>query len=217
MWEHRVFASRCVGLTLLSLPLLLLVGCQGQHPPLAASRAQTQGSAAASASGGPVQQSPEYRDAVRRFARHDYPAALTGINRLLQQPQYRNRPADLDFLRQQQAICRHAVAPHAAQPRIAAFTSSPAPPSAPSATPRLVSQADCGPRALLLLCPDLGVHTTLDTLRKQAGTTEAGTSLAGLARAAKAVGLKAKGVRVDKAALEQLSDPAVAWVDGNLD
>ena len=81
--------------------------------------------------------------------------------------------------------------------------------------PCLVSQADCGPRALLLLCPQLGVHTSLDTLRKQAGTTAAGTSLAGLAKAAQAVGLKARGVRVDKQALTQLSDPAVAWVDGN--
>ena len=55
----------------------------------------------------------------------------------------------------------------------------------------------------------------MDTLTKRAGTTAAGTSLAGLARAAQAVGLKAKGVCVDREALAQLSEPAVAWVDGN--
>lgn len=37
----------------------------------------------------------------------------------------------------------------------------------------------------------------------------------GLARAAKSLGLKAQGVNVDKQALEQLSDPAIAWYDGN--
>ena len=159
----------------------------------------------------PVQQSPQYRAAVRLFAHHDYPAALAGVDALLQQPQYQNRPADLDFLRQQQAICRHAVDPHAMPPRLAASASF----SRPAAAPRLAAQADCGPRALLLLCPQLGVRTTLSTLRQRAGTTAAGTSLAGLAQAAQSVGLKAKGVRVDKEALTQLDGPAVAWVDGN--
>ncbi len=159
----------------------------------------------------PVQQSAQYRAAVALYARHDYPAALAGVNSLLQQPQYQQRPADLDFLRQQQAICRHALAPHVAAVPVR-FTS---PVTVPAPAPRPISQADCGPRALLLLCPQLGVRTSLDALRKQAGTTAAGTSLAGLAKAAQAVGLKARGVRLDKQALTQLSDPAVAWVDGN--
>jgi len=66
-----------------------------------------------------------------------------------------------------------------------------------------------------MLCPQLGVRTTLDTLRRQAGTTAAGTTMKGLARAAKSVGLKAQGINMDKQALKQLSDPAIAWYDGN--
>ena len=208
MWKHFASSRRYAGLVLLSVSSLL-VGCHGQRPFLAAASLQPQVGSAATM--GPVQQSPEYRASVRLFARRDYPAALAGVDALLRQPLYQNRPADLDFLRQQQVICRHAVDPHATPPRLAASVPAPMSP----ATPRLASQADCGPRALLLLCPELGVHTTLDTLRKQAGTKAAGTSLAGLARAAQAVGLKAKGVRVDKEALSQLDGPAVAWVDGN--
>ena len=208
VWKHRAFSRRCVALALLS-GSSLLVGCHPSHTSLVAGPAKVQASGRASLV--PVQQSPQYRAAVRLFAHRDYPAALAGVDALLRQPQYQNRLADMDFLRQQQAICRHAVDPHAAQLRLAASAPSPA----LLATPRLASQADCGPRALLLLCPRLGIHTTLDALRRQAGTTAAGTSLAGLARAAQAVGLKARGVRVDKEALEQLPDPAVAWVDGD--
>ena len=205
MWKHSSFSRGCVGLVLLSVTLSL-VGCHGQRSPAATAPAAD----ARAADVVPVQQSPPYRAAVRLFAGHQYPAALVQINSLLRQPQYQNRPADRDFLRQQQTICRRAIDPHALAPHLAS-TSVPASPTAP----RPAAQADCGPRALLLLCPHLGVRTTLDTLRTQAGTTAAGTSLAGLARAAQAVGLKAKGVRVDKPALEQLAAPAVVWVDGN--
>ena len=205
MWRTRVFSWRCAGLALISLPSLL-VGCHRQNAPPTVDAQATRSPDVV-----PVQQSPLYRAAVRQFARHDYPAALAGVNALLRQPQYQRRPADLDFLRQQQAICRHALDPHAA--------AVPAPAASPAAvspvTPHPVSQADCGPRALLLLCPQLGVHTSLDTLRKRAGTTAAGTSLAGLAQAAQSVGLKARGVRLDRQALSQLGGPAVAWVDGN--
>ncbi len=37
----------------------------------------------------------------------------------------------------------------------------------------------------------------------------------GLARAAKSIGLKAQGVQMDRQAVEQISDPAIVWYDGN--
>ncbi len=75
------------------------------------------------------------------------------------------------------------------------------------------AEADCGPRALFLVCQRLGVSTSVARLRQSAGTTEKGTSLAGLAQAAKAIGLKAEGVQVGREALGQVELPAVAWVN----
>ena len=78
-----------------------------------------------------------------------------------------------------------------------------------------LADADCGPRALLLLCNRLGIKTTLSFLRQKAGTTPVGTSLAGLATAAQAVGLKAEGVQVSREALQEIDLPAIGYVNGN--
>ena len=151
MWKSRALLRRYMGLaSLFASPLLS--GCHWQQTSFPANFAKPpSASATAPAVIVPVQQSPLYRAAVAQFARHDYPAALAGVTALLQQPQYQHRPADLDFLRRQQAICRHAFDPHAA-------AVPPAPLAAAPVTPRLASQMDCGPRALLLLCPQLGVR-----------------------------------------------------------
>lgn len=92
----------------------------------------------------------------------------------------------------------------------------------PEAAGRPVSQrisspdaADCGPRALFLICQEQGVLSSLAELRRTAGTTVKGTTLAGLAKAAKAQGWKAAGVQVDRQALAQMSGPAIAWIDGD--
>jgi ABC-type bacteriocin/lantibiotic exporter with double-glycine peptidase domain len=77
------------------------------------------------------------------------------------------------------------------------------------------SAADCGPRALLIICDHLGVSAHLDTLRRYAGTTGQGTSMFGLQKAAEAYGLHATGVQATGAAIEQISGPAIAWVDRN--
>ena len=81
----------------------------------------------------------------------------------------------------------------------------------------LVSTADlnCGPRALLIVCRQLGIRTSVEELSKQAGTNAQGTSLEGLAMAAKAVGLKAEGVQVSREALPETDTPALAYVNGN--
>ncbi len=211
MWKSRVFL-RCGVQSTLLLASLCLSGCHVQHTALTANQTEPPGSATGLSGGTAVQQSVEYKDAVRRYSRHDYSAALTKINYLLQQPQYQQKPTDRAFLLHQQAICRHAINPQLA---VSASLAAPIYSRAPPPTPRLASQADCGPRALLLLCPQFGVHTTLDRLRKQAGTTAVGTSMQGLARAAKSIGLKAQGVQMDRQAVEQISDPAIVWYDGN--
>ena len=209
MWNRRVSSRLCVVSALLPVSLLLL-GCHHQHSS-ASNKAMPRGTdSIALVNGLPVQQSEGYQAAVRQFTHHQYPAALASIDSLLKQPQYRQKTADRAFLLHQQAICRHAI-----DPRIPASVPVPASPPALHLASQLASQADCGPRVLLMLCPQLGVRTTLDTLRRQAGTTAAGTTMKGLARAAKSVGLKAQGINMDKQALKQLSDPAIAWYDGN--
>jgi len=75
--------------------------------------------------------------------------------------------------------------------------------------------ADCGPRALLVVCERLEVPAKLAALRHTAGTKASGTTLEGLAKAAKSLGLKAAGVQMDRNAMLNLNSPAVAWVDGS--
>lgn len=75
-------------------------------------------------------------------------------------------------------------------------------------------QADCGPRALLLLCQHAGIKTELPALRREAETTAQGTTMVGLALAAQANGFHPKGVQMNPQALSHLSSPAIAWVDG---
>jgi ABC-type bacteriocin/lantibiotic exporter with double-glycine peptidase domain len=75
--------------------------------------------------------------------------------------------------------------------------------------------ADCGPRALLIVCYHLGIPARIEILRKYAGTTARGTTLLGLQKAAEAYGLHATGVQVTGAAISQVTGPAVAWFDGD--
>jgi len=195
----------CTLLFLLSS--LVLVGCQSQ--PIVQVK-PLKSAADRPANGLMVQQSPEYQEALRLYSHHDYSAALAGISSLLQKPQYQQSSTERAFLLHQQLLCRHAINPSLP-------VSEPLSPSVslPRPAPLLASQADCGPRALLLLCPQFGVHTTLETLRRVAGTTGQGTTLQGLKRAAQAAGLKATGVQVDKVALSHVSLPAIAWYDSN--
>jgi len=77
------------------------------------------------------------------------------------------------------------------------------------------ANVNCGPRALLLVCQQLGVRTSVEYLSRQAGTNAQGTSLEGLSIAAKAVGLKAEGVQVSREAFSDQPLPAIAYVNGN--
>ncbi|HZP81335.1 MAG TPA: cysteine peptidase family C39 domain-containing protein [Chthonomonadaceae bacterium] len=112
------------------------------------------------------------------------------------------------------AYSKHlAVQPHPAT-QIASQPTATVLDSPPSATRLSNSRlADCGPRALALVCQSLGVSVSIERLRDLAGTTSAGTTLAGLAKAAKVVGLKAEGVQINQEALPNVKLPAVGWIN----
>lgn len=153
-----------------------------------------------------AQTNPTYRKASECYARHDYRGALALVHAVSAQPQISRDAAASAFLEQQARICRHALDPK---------VSLNPPPTAPARRAATARQADCGPRALLLLCQRAGVRTNLADLRREAGTTNQGTTLAGLARAAQAHGFRAQGVLMNPQALSELSRPALAWVEAD--
>jgi len=150
-----------------------------------------------------AQTNPTYRKASACYARHDFWGALALVRTLSSQPPIRQDAAARAFVEQQARICRHAL-----DPRVSLNAAKPLPP--PPALPR---RADCGPRALLLVCHKAGVQASLPELTREAGTTAQGTTLAGLAQAARAHGFRAQGVQMNPQALSELSRPALAWVE----
>lgn len=156
---------------------------------------------------------PLYQQAETACKAQRYKQAAELLQRLATLPEL--TADERAFVTRQQALCRKdAGLPalsnasiHERKPSVRTIaTSSPA-----------VSSADvnCGPRALLLVCQQLGIRTSIDELSRQAGTNAQGTSLEGLAMAAKAVGLKAEGVQVSREALPNQPLPAIAYVNGN--
>ncbi|MCW3052195.1 MAG: ATP-binding cassette protein [Chthonomonadales bacterium] len=186
------------------LPLLLglalgLCGCHARpaNPatPLTSARSLTNPSSAVAQ----VQSSPLYRQARQDCAKHDYKHAAELLETLANTPGL--APEAVTFVQQQRTICLQDAG--VATPTVPAITS----PSVSTTT-----DADCGPRALLLLCQQLGVKTNLATLRKSAGTTAQGTTMAGLQQAAQRLGLKAEGVQVSRDALADITVPAIVHV-----
>jgi len=121
------------------------------------------GGSVSGGSAAPVQDSPQYRRALKCFAHRDYRQALTLIDSLLAETQYQQRSADLTFLRSQQAICRKALNPRARSKQASPRQASPRPEASAAVSPATASAAlppappaDCGPRALLLACQILG-------------------------------------------------------------
>ncbi len=185
--------------------LLVLAGCANiPNIPLSVNSKHT----TLPASAGPslVQSCPEYQKATAAYARHDFQGALSLIDALALRPDLRRDAGAAQYLEQQRRICRHALDPHVP------LNSPVHSPARIAATARV---ADCGPRALLLLCQRAGIRTTLADLRREAGTTAQGTTMAGLARAARTHGFRAEGVQVNAQALSQLSRPALAWVEAD--
>ncbi|MCW3054542.1 MAG: peptidase [Chthonomonadales bacterium] len=172
-------------------------GCLA-HPPHALSAVSARAAAAAPSAIAQVQSSPLYRQARQDCAQRNYLYAATRLMELAQTPGL--APEAAAFVEQQRQLCLSEA--HVSAPKNSTVPSAPAPSPA---------DADCGPRALLLLCQQLGVKTNLETLRQSAGTTAEGTTMEGLQLAAQKLGLKAEGVQVSREALPNVSLPAIAW------
>jgi hypothetical protein len=142
-----------------------------------------------------------YQQAEQACAQKQYLHAAHLLERLCATPGL--SAAEVAFCRQQRNICLRDAGV--------------LPASAPTSTTPVLppATADCGPRALALVCQQLGVSVSVERLRPLAATTQKGTSLEGLAKAARALGLKAEGVQVSREALAEIETPAVAWVNGN--
>ena len=73
----------------------------------------------------------------------------------------------------------------------------------------------CGPKALKIVCDQLGVKAEVEELVKLARTDNTGTSLEGLRKAATAKGLSARALAANVPYLEKMPKPTIAWIGGN--
>ena len=201
---YRPISSDCLLAGALAAVALLATGCNS-HAPHVATAVSVRTAAFVPSPVGKVQSSPLYQQARADCKRHDYKHAADLLGTLAKTPGL--APEAVAFVQQQRAICLQ----DAGMPTVAP-TSIPASLPAHTATARTPTEADCGPRALLLVCQKLGVKTDLETLRKMAGTTAEGTTMAGLQQAAQKLGLKAEGVQVSREALPDISPPALVWL-----
>jgi len=156
---------------------------------------------------------PLYQQAETACKAQQYKQAAAQLHQLSALPAL--TADERTFVAQQQALCRKDAGLPA--PANASTTErKPSVRTIATASPSVsTANVDCGPRALLLVCQQLGIRTSVEELSKQAGTNAQGTSLEGLAIAAKAVGLKAEGVQVSREALPDQPLPAIAYANGN--
>ncbi|MCW3099099.1 MAG: bacteriocin transporter ATPase [Chthonomonadaceae bacterium] len=195
-------------LILCYLPLLVclsltLSGCHTRPVGSATSLASARSVSSPSSAVVQLQSSPLYQQARLDCTRHDYRRAADHLQTLARTPGL--APDALAFVEKQRQICLRHVG-------LSSSTSVVVTASLPARSP---ADADCGPRALLIVCQKLGVKTDLETLRKMAGTTAEGTTMAGLEQAAQKLGLKAEGVQVSREALPDISGMAIAWANRN--
>ena len=150
-----------------------------------------------------MQSSPLYKQARQDCKRKDFRQAADHLQTLSRTPGL--APDAVAFCNAQRDICLKDAG-------LAPVSMTVAVASLPARTP---ADADCGPRALLLVCRKLGVKTDLQTLQQAAGTTSTGTTLAGLQQAAQKLGLQAEGVQVSREALPDIATPAIGWFHRN--
>jgi len=146
----------------LLVPLLgLALGISGCQAPVAApalSLTAARSLSSLSSAAAQVQSSPLYQQARQDCKKHDYRRAADALQALARTPGL--APEAAAFAVQQRTIClRDAGLP------------PPATPVTVDLPARFPVDADCGPRALLLVCQKLGVKTSVETLRSTAGTT----------------------------------------------
>ena len=145
-----------------------------------------------------VQSLPQYREAEAACQRKEFRKAAQLLEKLPKTVPL--TPEETAFCEQQRKICLRDAGLLPLEPPI-------------TTPPRLSSNVNCGAFALLKACERLGVPSTLESVRRLAGTNEKGTTLKGLSKAAKALGLKAEGVQVSRQALAEMQVPAIAWVN----
>jgi len=189
-----------IGLWLSALMLLLLFGCSLAHRPLASIAVTPALAQAPLTAVGHVQSLPVYHQAALACRHKQFREAARLLEDLVASPRLSEQ--EKAFCRQQRLICLKDAG---LLPK-----STPLP-----SVPQPVRDADCGPRALALVCQRLGVSTSVEQLGQLAGTTAKGTSMEGLAHAANTVGLKTEGVQVSREALSEVPMPALAWVNDN--
>jgi len=159
-----------------------------------------------------VQSLPLYHEAQQACSHKQFLHAADLLARLAADTSLSAR--ERVFCQEQRAICLQDAGLPAPPVHVTAASMPVAASVVPS--PALTpEQANCGPRALLLLCQRFGIRTSLPALQRAAGTTGEGTNLEGLAKAARSVGLKVEGVQVSREALSQVEMPAIAWVNEN--
>ena len=193
------------GLILGRLPLLMLglaLGISGCHSRPATAVTPARSLSSPSSAVAQVQASALYKQARQDCRRRDYRHAADLLQTLARTPGL--APDAAAFCSAQRSLCLQD-----------AGLSVPAAPALASLPARPPADADCGPRALLLVCQKLGVKTDLQTLRRMAGTTAEGTTLEGLQQAAQKLGLQAEGVQVSRSALPNTALPAIAWINHN--
>jgi hypothetical protein len=191
-----VLSQRLGSAASLAAIVALATGCQA-HPPHNAPAVSVRTAAFVPSEVGQVQSSSLYQQARQECKHGRYRQAADLLQTLARTP--RLAPEAVAFCNTQRQIClQDAGLPVAA-------------PTSTSPPVRSPANADCGPRALLIVCQHLGIKTNLQTLRTTAGTTAEGTTLAGLQQAAQKLGLKAEGVQVSREALPDVSPPAIAW------
>ncbi len=182
--------------------LCSLNGCSSKHVSVAVPAVSVSSSRQAgtfSAEVAHVRSLPLYKQAEQACRQKQFPYAANLLQRLAAMPGLTAQ--ERAFCQEQRAICLKDAGD--------------LPVSAPGSMAPEPADADCGPRALFLVCQKLGVSTSVERLRQLAGTTDKGTSMAGLAKAAEAVGLKAEGMQVSREALAEIELPAIAWVNQN--
>ena len=182
----------------------LATGCHARPVAPAATLTPARSFAGSAPAVEQVQSSPLYQQARQDCTRHEYRQAADLLQTLARTPGL--APEAVAFVERQRALCLKDAG------LLPAPSAVPALPAAPALTP---ADADCGPRALLLVCRQLGVKTDLQTLRHLAGTTAQGTTMAGLQQAAQRLGLKAEGVQVSREALPDVTLPALLWLHRN--
>ena len=191
--------------------LLLLTGCRSGTPPPAAVPVANRTTASVRFSDAHVRSLPLFHEAETDCSVKQFRAAADKLARLATDKSL--TPPERDFCLEQRNLCLKDAG-------------LPAPPFAPSPSsvstklhaphkPLSPEEANCGPRALLLVGESIGVKASLPALQKAAGTTGNGTTFAGLQRAAASLGLKTEGVQMSREALATLDTPAIAWVNEN--